>query len=164
MSKTNASRPAGRLAENHHGIDGRKQPILLWISLGLGLFFWLSLPAPKAVAQAAQSPWSTLALTDVQALHEAVTTIHPGMRDTATPDFPNRVAEAYRTAETAARGATSYQDWRASTLGYIASFRDGHTIYQAAFAPAAVRWPGAMDDDPALRSWVSALATRYGAP
>lgn len=116
------------------------------IGVGLAVSVVLSLPALGASAQTAESPWSTLATADVEALYQAVTTIHPGMRDSATPDFPDRVDDAYRAARITARGATSWQDWRSATLGFIASFRDGHTIYRPVLAPVAVRWPGFLVD------------------
>ena len=97
-------------------------------------------------ALATSSPWQQLAIGDVERLHQSVTDFHPGMRDSDTPDFAQRVESAYRIAKDRALAATSYADWLAATQGFMLSFRDGHTIFRPTLSPARVRWPGFLID------------------
>lgn len=114
---------------------------------GLAAAILLSVAAATpAGAQSAPDGWRQLAVGDVEALHDAVITLHPGIRDPETPDFAGRVEAAYAEARSRAETADSFLDWRAATLGFMLSFRDGHTIYRTNVAPVRVRWPGFLID------------------
>ncbi len=96
-------------------------------------------PAPPA-------PWRTLTMADVERLHQSVLALHPGMRDTETPDFAARVDSAYRTAIAQASSASSYLDWRSAMQRFMLSFRDGHAIFRPVVQPTRFRWPGFLID------------------
>lgn len=93
-----------------------------------------------------ESAWRGLAVRDVEALHDAVVRLHPGMRYDEIPDFPICVENAYEKAHQRAESAKDYADWREATQGFMLSFRDGHTIFRTNLSPARVRWPGFLID------------------
>jgi hypothetical protein len=111
-----------------------------------GLIGLIGLIGAAPSLRAAPSPWQAFAIGDVERLHQSVVDFHPGMRDSDTPDFAQRVEAAYRTAKDRAQAATSYADWLAATQGFMLSFRDGHTIFRPNQSPARVRWPGFLID------------------
>lgn len=120
--------------------------IFLALALLLSVVGPVAAQAPDAATARAGDAWRTLAITDLDALYANVRAIHPGYRAPETPDFSARVDSAYRTARGRAEAARSYLDWRAATLGFMLSFRDGHTIYRLNATPSRVRWPGFLID------------------
>ena len=92
------------------------------------------------------SGWRALAVADVDELHDAVVQLHPGFRDPESLGFSSRVEIAYRSARARADVSRSYLDWQAATVGFMLSFRDGHTIHRLNQTPTRVRWPGFLID------------------
>ena len=82
----------------------------------------------------------------VDELHDAVVQLHPGSRDPESPAFSSRVEIAYRSARARAEVSRKYLDRQAATVGFMLSFRDGHTIYRLNQTPTRVRWPGFLID------------------
>ncbi len=117
-------------------------------TLGIGVSLVTALG--QITARADQKDWAALTKQDVQAIHDAYKSSHPGMLNTAEdPNFAANLERATAEHLTLAQQATTQAGHHAVLDRFMAAFRDGHSQWLQVnenFQPLpdtlTTKWPG----------------------
>ncbi|WP_373473289.1 hypothetical protein [Sphingorhabdus lacus] len=118
-----------------------------WVAITAGAI--LAVSAPHTVPDA-QRDWGETLRTDAIALHEEISTSHPGMVNPDDPEFSAKNEAELAKALDRAKTAMSFADYFYAMQRYTASFNDAHMGF-GVFGNTpdlVVKWPGfvARDD------------------
>jgi hypothetical protein len=107
------------------------------------------LDSSQAMRNSQQKDWITLTKQDVQAIHDAYKSSHPGILNKDDPNFASNLERATEQHLALAQKATTQAGHHAVLNRYMATFRDGHTQWRAVdenFQPlpdtTLTKWPG----------------------
>ncbi|MFN0062828.1 MAG: S41 family peptidase [Myxococcaceae bacterium] len=88
------------------------------------------------------SPWAAMAADDLKAIHEAVSTSHPGPVDPLNTGFREWLDQGLNEGLAAAARARTFGDYAAAVRRYVAGFRDGHLFLKFRVTHVEPRWMG----------------------
>lgn len=115
-------------------------------------------------AEPAAAPWPEVARADLDHIRHSFAEDHPGAIDEENPDFRAWLAEGHRQAGDRAAAARDLGDVLGAIRFYVAGFADGHTVFQPAYVPARLVWPGFLTAREGDRFVVRAVAESWPVP